>query len=128
VAVVEREYLRWGLPAIFLCRLMPGIRAIVPPFTGLIGLAPRRALVPTIAASALWYGGVTVVGAVIGAEWSAIVGLIRTVNRALAIIGLALAVVAAVLVWRRFRRRRPAAAARTVDAVLGRVLPPGDER
>lgn len=125
VAVVEREYLRWGLPAIFLCRLMPGVRAIVPPFTGLIGLSPRRALVPTIAASALWYAGVTVVGAVVGAEWGAIVGLIQTVNRALAIAGVVLGALALALVWRRFRRRRPAAAVRTVDTVLGKVLPPG---
>ena len=40
LAVIEREYLRFGTAGIFISRFLPGIRAVVPPFAGLVGLGP----------------------------------------------------------------------------------------
>jgi membrane protein DedA with SNARE-associated domain/uncharacterized tellurite resistance protein B-like protein len=107
LAVMEREYLRFGVIGIFLSRFLPGIRAVIPPFAGLVGLGAMRTFVPIGIASAIWYGGITLVGAVIGAEWSRITALIAGVNRTLGVLALVLASAAAAwyLVRRRQRRR-----------------------
>jgi membrane protein DedA with SNARE-associated domain len=121
LVAVERNYLRWGLPAIFLCRMLPGVRAIVPPFAGLIGLSPLRALAPIALASAVWYGFVTIVGVTLGAEWTRVTGLLAGVNHALALAGLAIVGVTLIW-WLRRRGSRPAAGA-VVDGLLRRLLP-----
>ena len=83
LAIIEREYLRFGVAGIFVSRFLPGIRAVVPPFAGLVNLSPLRTLLPTGIASAIWYGGITLLGSVIGAEWDRINYVIRGVNRTL---------------------------------------------
>jgi membrane protein DedA with SNARE-associated domain/uncharacterized tellurite resistance protein B-like protein len=106
LAVIEREYLRFGTAGIFVSRFLPGIRAVVPPFAGLVGLDPLRTFLPMGLASAIWYGGITLLGAFIGAEWGRIMGLIAGVNRTL---GLAAgALIVGVVAWRLMvgRRRR----------------------
>ena len=40
LAVIEREYLRFGVAGIFFSRFLPGFRAVVPPFAGLVRLSP----------------------------------------------------------------------------------------
>jgi membrane protein DedA with SNARE-associated domain/uncharacterized tellurite resistance protein B-like protein len=106
LAVLEREYLRFGVAGIFLSRFLPGIRAVVPPFAGLVGLGAVRTFVPMGLASAVWYGGITLLGAVIGAEWSRITGLIAGVNRTLGVVALALALGGGGWYLLRARRRR----------------------
>jgi len=106
LAVIEREYLRFGTAGIFVSRFLPGIRAVVPPFAGLVGLDAWRTFVPMGIASAIWYGGITVLGAFIGAEWGRIMALIAGINRTL---GLVAAVgIVGVVIWRLMvsRRRR----------------------
>jgi membrane protein DedA with SNARE-associated domain/uncharacterized tellurite resistance protein B-like protein len=107
LAVIEREYLRFGIAGIFVSRFLPGIRAVVPPFAGLVGLGVVRTFVPMGVASAIWYGAITLLGAVIGAQWDAIMGLLAGVNRTLAVItGV---IVVAIVAWRMIvaaRRRR----------------------
>lgn len=104
LAVIEREYLRFGVAGIFFSRFLPGFRAVVPPFAGLVGLSPVRTLLPMAMASAIWYGGITILGTVIGSEWERINRIIMGVNRTLGIA--ALIVVMAGLVWYLLRRRR----------------------
>jgi membrane protein DedA with SNARE-associated domain/uncharacterized tellurite resistance protein B-like protein len=104
LAIIEREYLRFGVAGIFISRFLPGIRAVVPPFAGLVGLGPLRTLVPMAAASAIWYGSITILGTVIGTEWERINRIILGVNRTLGVVALVL--VAAVVVWYLRRRRR----------------------
>lgn len=106
LAIIEREYLRLGTAGIFISRFLPGIRAVVPPFAGLVGLGAFRTLAPMGLASAIWYGGITILGAVIGAEWERITALIAGVNRTLFIATLVLA--AAGGVWYLVRRRQRA--------------------
>jgi membrane protein DedA with SNARE-associated domain/uncharacterized tellurite resistance protein B-like protein len=103
LAVIEREYLRFGVAGIFVSRFLPGIRAVVPPFAGLVNLSPLRMLVPTGVASAIWYGGITTLGTVIGAEWGRINRIMLGVNRTLGIITLVL--VTAAVVWYFIKRR-----------------------
>jgi membrane protein DedA with SNARE-associated domain/uncharacterized tellurite resistance protein B-like protein len=106
LAVIEREYLRFGVVGIFLSRFLPGIRAVVPPFAGLVGLGALRTFVPMGVASAIWYGGITILGAVVGAEWTRITALIAGVNRTLAIAAAVLAVGGGAWYLVRARRRQ----------------------
>ena len=106
LAIIEREYLRLGTAGIFISRFLPGIRAVVPPFAGLVGLGAFRTLAPMGLASAIWYGGITILGADHGAEWERITALIAGVNRTLFIATLVLA--AAGGVWYLVRRRQRA--------------------
>jgi membrane protein DedA with SNARE-associated domain/uncharacterized tellurite resistance protein B-like protein len=104
LAIIEREYLRFGVMGIFVSRFLPGLRAVVPPFAGLVNLSPLRTLVPMGLASAVWYGGITLLGSFIGAEWDRINRIILGVNRTL---GIATGVlVVAGIIWYLLRRRR----------------------
>jgi membrane protein DedA with SNARE-associated domain/uncharacterized tellurite resistance protein B-like protein len=106
IAVIEREYLRFGLLGIFFARFLPGIRAVVPPFAGIVHLSFGRVALPIVAHSAIWYGGVTLAGTFLGAEWSRLSALLGRVNRTLGFIALAAAVLWAVVAYLRTRRRR----------------------
>src|SRR5690348_2948668 len=53
------QYRRHGSYGIFFSRLLPVWRAVVPPFAGIAGVSPVRALAPLALASGLWYGGLT---------------------------------------------------------------------
>lgn len=106
LAVIEREYLRFGMTGIFFSRFLPGIRAVVPPFAGLVRLGAARTLVPMAAASAIWYGGITLLGSLIGAQWERIVGILNGVNRTMGILAGVLIVIGAA--WYGMSRRRRA--------------------
>jgi membrane protein DedA with SNARE-associated domain/uncharacterized tellurite resistance protein B-like protein len=118
LAIIEREYLRLGTVGIFISRFLPGIRAVVPPFAGLVALDAARTFIPMGLASAIWYGGITVVGAVIGAEWTRITALLTGVNRTLTITTLIVAVLGMVwYLWRLQQRRRERVWHATRDAL-----------
>jgi membrane protein DedA with SNARE-associated domain/uncharacterized tellurite resistance protein B-like protein len=105
LAIIEREYLRFGIAGIFISRFLPGIRAVVPPFAGLVRLGAVRTFVPMAVASAIWYGGITAVGSLIGARWENIVAILEGVNRTMAVITLVLVGAGVVWYWTRRRRR-----------------------
>jgi membrane protein DedA with SNARE-associated domain/uncharacterized tellurite resistance protein B-like protein len=104
LAAVEREYLRFGLIGIFVGRFLPGIRGVVAPFAGLANLSPARALIPMTLASAIWYGAISLLGAAIGARWQDIATLLGGINRSLAIAGVVVVAIVAII-WVRRRRR-----------------------
>jgi len=131
---MERDYLRFGVVGIFISRFLPGFRAFVAPFVGLINLPVLPAVLPMAAASALWYGFLTWVGARVGAEWETISRLIGGLNRTLAIIAVLVAAAIGYWVWRRRRAAGPRRR-RLLDLVRralgeehpeGPVLPDGD--
>ncbi|HEX6643648.1 MAG TPA: TerB family tellurite resistance protein [Gemmatimonadales bacterium] len=109
IAVIEREYLRFGIFGIFLGRVLPGIRAVVAPFAGLVNLSAPRALIPMGIASAIWYGGVALLGAAIGSQWAQIERMLGSLNRTLGLVALAVAavIVVVVIVRRRRTARKP---------------------
>jgi membrane protein DedA with SNARE-associated domain/uncharacterized tellurite resistance protein B-like protein len=105
LAVIEREYLRFGIAGIFISRFLPGIRAVVPPFAGLVRLGAVRTFVPMAAASAVWYGGITLMGSILGSQWERIAEILEGVNRTMGIVAAILAVAGVVWYWAARRRR-----------------------
>ena len=101
---IARQYARHGTYGIFLSRLLPVWRAVVPPFAGVAGVPARRALVPVALASALWYGALTYIVTTVGTNFEDVARILGRVNRVLGIVALGLFVVLVVWVRRRLKR------------------------
>jgi membrane protein DedA with SNARE-associated domain len=106
IVVIEREYARFGVAGILFARFLPGVRAIVPAFAGLVRLDPARALIPICLASGIWYGAIILLASRVAAEWDTIVRWLSGVNRAMAVVTVVALVVVIVAVVRRRRERR----------------------
>jgi len=104
LAAVQYAYHRYGVWGIFWTRFLPGVRAAVMPFAGVVALPPERALIPAFLASALWYAGLIVVGSALGLQWEAIRSVVIGANRALGVVALIAAALFALWMARRMRR------------------------
>ena len=104
LAALEEAYGRWGTAGIFLSRFLPGLRAAVPPFAGVAGLSPARALFPAAVASAIWYAFLAFAGYALAQNWEAVKALVADTSRALGAVALVVAVVLVAWFWRRSRR------------------------
>jgi membrane protein DedA with SNARE-associated domain len=105
LARIERLYDRHGMWAIFVSRFIPGVRAVVPAFAGVANLDAARALLPVLAASALWYGTLTFVAATLIQNVDAIGTVVARFHRVVLVAALVVAVAAvtAIVLWRRRR-------------------------
>ena len=129
VSLVEREYVRFGLPGIFLCRLLPAVRFIVSPFAGLVGIGPVRTFVPLLLATGVWYALIVGGGWLLGGQRDALVHVLRDLNLTLFAVGLV--VIGAAVLWYLRRQERIARAAgerllaafETAVAEVGRAAP-----
>lgn len=101
---VQRFYRRWGTPAIFLTRFLPGLRAVVPAFAGVTHRGFVSVALPLAAASAIWYGILVWVGATTARNLGTIVGWLESANRWL--LAVALLIGAGVVAW-WWRSRHP---------------------
>ena len=106
LAAIQKAYDRHGVLGIFLSRFLPGVRAAVTPFAGVVGMSPLKALLPAAAASALWYAGIVAAGSALGLQWEAVRRLIEQANSALGLVALAATAAAAVWLWRRLNPSR----------------------
>ncbi|MGB1841681.1 MAG: DedA family protein [Longimicrobiales bacterium] len=97
-------YRRWGTPAIFLSRFLPGVRAIVPVFAGATHQPWSRVLVPLTVASAIWYGGLVRLGLLAGENLARLELMLAGLNRGLA---LAAALVGLLIGLWWYRTRHP---------------------
>jgi membrane protein DedA with SNARE-associated domain len=103
VQALERGYARFGLWAIFFSRFLPGLRAAVTPFAGLLGVSPLRALLPAGIASGIWYAFLIMVGTTLGLNWDRAKVFLGDANRVLATVSV---VAVAALVWWLWRHRQ----------------------
>jgi membrane protein DedA with SNARE-associated domain len=105
---IEGAYQRHHVWGIFVSRFLPGYRAVVPPFAGIVGIPAFRALAPVVLASGIWYGFVVWLAHRVGRNWSAVQHLLARVSWWLGIAALAVTalLVWALMSWRRTRVRR----------------------
>ena len=104
LAHLEGQYQRHGSYGIFLSRLLPVWRAVVPPFAGIARLSAPRALIPLALASALWYGALTFFVTTLGTNLDTVLAALGRVNRVLGAVAMAAVIFAVVWVWRRLDR------------------------
>jgi membrane protein DedA with SNARE-associated domain len=100
LAALERAYHRHHLWGIFTSRFLPGYRAVVPPFAGVVGLRASRALPPMIAATALYYALLVLLAWQLGANWEGLRYAVARLGIGLAVLAAAVTVLLAWLVWR----------------------------
>ena len=101
IAALQKAYERHGVLGIFLSRFLPGVRAAVTPFAGVVGMSPWRALVPAATASAIWYAVLVGFGSFLGLNWEAARARVDDANRVLAAISVVVTVAVVVWLWRR---------------------------
>lgn len=104
-ATVRKLFERFGLPAIFVSRFVPGVRAVVPAIAGALKLKPLPVATMIAVASAIWYGLITVIAFRVGADWERLKSLVGEYTTTAAIIG-AVILAAGVVAWLVARKRR----------------------
>ncbi len=104
VSALEVAYARHGVFGIFMSRFLPGVRAAVTPFAGVVGMSPWKALLPASIASALWYAVLAAAGSVLGLNWDAARRLVDNMNRVLGLVALLVTLAGAFWLWRRRKR------------------------
>ena len=103
IADLERAYVKHGMAGIFISRFLPGVRAAVTPFAGVVGMSPVRALAPAAVASAIWYAVLVGFGSFLGVNWQTARTMLDDANKVLT--GFAVLVTAAIAFWLWKRRK-----------------------
>jgi membrane protein DedA with SNARE-associated domain len=106
-ARIRRMFERFGMPAVFVSRFIPGVRAIVPAFAGALKLSVVYTTLMVATASALWYGLITIVAFRVGSDWERLKATITQYGRTAAIVGAVLLAIG-VAAWLIARRRQAA--------------------
>jgi membrane protein DedA with SNARE-associated domain len=101
IAALHKAYERHGVLGIFLSRFLPGLRAAVTPFAGVVGMSPLRALLPAAIASAIWYAVLVGFGSFLGVNWKTARAMVDDANRVLGAISVVVIAAAALWLWRR---------------------------
>ena len=86
-ARVRRLFDRYGLPALFVSRFVPGVRAIVPVFAGALRLPVTPVVFMMATASAIWYGAITVIAFRVGSDWERLRDTVSQYGTVAAIVG-----------------------------------------
>lgn len=97
-ARVRRLFDRFGLPALFVSRFVPGVRAIVPVFAGALRLPIGPVVFMMGTASAIWYGAITLIAYQVGSDWERLKDTVSRYGTVAAIVGGVILVVGFV-VW-----------------------------
>jgi membrane protein DedA with SNARE-associated domain len=93
-------YERWGTPALFLTRFLPGVRSFTPVFAGATHQGWLPVAAPIALASAIWYGALVWLGAWAGERLGLLGDVLGRVNSALGIAALVVAILVGVWWWR----------------------------
>jgi membrane protein DedA with SNARE-associated domain len=103
---VRALYDRFGIPALFLSRFLPGVRAVVPPLAGAIRVPATGAIVAIATASTIWYATLAIIAYRLSAEWDRIASAIGRFQKGAAIVAGVIAVIGIAVWWLVSRRRR----------------------
>lgn len=103
---VQHWYNQFGLPALFLSRFLPGVRAVVPPLAGAIRVPALGAITAIATASTIWYATLAIIAYRLGSEWSRIANALQRFQTTAAVVAGAILVLGGVAWWFMRRRRR----------------------
>ena len=103
---IEEQYRRRGVPALFLSRFLPGVRALVPPVAGALEVPPAQAAFAIAIASAIWYGAITILAYEVGESWEELAATIARMGRWMALGAATVVVLVAIVWWIRRKRTR----------------------
>jgi membrane protein DedA with SNARE-associated domain len=101
---LERLYIKYGLAALAASRLLPGVRALVPPFAGAMRLPFPSVLVVVALPSGIWYGIVTYVAFQMGSNLESAISSVEATQNWTTIVG-GIVLAAALVFWFVHRRR-----------------------
>ena len=87
-------YGRYGLPALFISRFLPAVRAVVPPFAGAMKLPPIPVAIAIAAASGVWFAFITFVAFRAGSNWDVLYAQILHSGKIISMGAVALVVIA----------------------------------
>ena len=96
-----------GVLAVIVSRFMPGVRAVVPPLAGAMGVGLVRALLAMTLASGAWYGLVCVLAFRVGANADALLERIAGQQKTVGMVAAAMVLSALAVLWWRARKHRP---------------------
>ncbi len=100
-------YGRYGLPALFISRFLPAVRAVVPPFAGAMRLPPIPVAIAVAAASGIWFAFITFIAFRAGSNWDALYASIVRSGKIISLAAGAL-VITGVAVYFLRRKKKPA--------------------
>jgi membrane protein DedA with SNARE-associated domain len=104
---VRHWYNQFGLPALFLSRFLPAVRAVVPPLAGAIRVPVVGAITAIATASTIWYATVAILAYRLGSEWSRIASAIQRFQTTAAVVAGTVVIVGAAAWWLIRRPPKP---------------------
>jgi membrane protein DedA with SNARE-associated domain len=104
---MRRLYARFGLPALFISRFLPAVRALVPPFAGAMKLPVIPVALAVISASGIWFAFITWIAFRAGSDWDVLYAHIVKSSKVVGSGAATLTVLVIVALYLRYRRKRP---------------------
>ena len=99
-------YGRYGIPALFISRFLPAVRAVVPPFAGAMKLPPLPVALAVATASGIWFAFLTFVAFRAGSNWEVLYATIVRYGKIIGFSASGLVVLVAGLLYLRHKRRK----------------------
>ena len=100
-------YSRYGIPALFVSRFLPGVRALVPPFAGAMKLPPLAVAAAIALSSGVWFAFITWIAFKAGEDWDVLYERIIHSSKIAGFLSFALvAIVALIFLIRHLARKR----------------------
>jgi membrane protein DedA with SNARE-associated domain len=100
-------YGKYGFPALFISRFLPAVRSLVPPLAGAMKIPPIPVAIAVSSASGIWFAFITWIAFRAGADWEVLYAKIVKSSKFVGGGAFALAVLVAIYLYIRYRRRRP---------------------
>ena len=98
-------YGRYGLPALFVSRFLPGVRALVPPFAGAMRLPILPVALAIAAASGIWFAFITFIAYRAGSDWEVLYADILRSGKIVGLGATAVAIAAGLIIYYRHKRK-----------------------
>ena len=99
-------YGRYGLPALFISRFLPAVRALVPPFAGAMKLPALPVAVAVASASGIWFAFITFVAFRAGSNWEVLYATIVGYGKMIGFSAAGLVLVIGGILYVNHRRRK----------------------